>query len=66
MLAFRRQPLKGLYLTYQLIATLFVRIPYWVLLSIPRYVSLKTHFFKLENHLTEILPDHGVPKRHGQ
>ena len=31
MLAFHQQPLKGFYLTYQLIATLFVRIPYWVL-----------------------------------
>jgi hypothetical protein len=44
MLAFRRQPLKGLYLTYQLIATLLVRVPIWVLLSIPRYVFLLTHF----------------------
>ncbi|KAF8893844.1 Alpha/Beta hydrolase protein [Infundibulicybe gibba] len=33
---FRHQPLKGLYLTYQLFSTLFVRIPLWVLLSIPR------------------------------
>ena len=38
MLAFRRQPLKGLYLTCQLLATLFVRVPFWILLSIPRYV----------------------------
>ena len=44
MLAFHHQPLKGLYLTYQLIATLFVRIPYWVFSSIPRYVFLLTHF----------------------
>ena len=64
MLAFRRQPLKGLYLTYQLIATLFVRVPFWVLLSIPRYVFFLTRF--LGNYLTEILPDHGVPERHGQ
>ena len=66
MLAFSRQPLKGLYLTYQLIATLFVRVPLWVLQSIPRYVTvfLLTHI--LGNHLTDIIPDHGVPKRHGQ
>ncbi|KDR75808.1 hypothetical protein GALMADRAFT_122117 [Galerina marginata CBS 339.88] len=34
--AFRHQPLKGLFLTYQLITTLFVRFPLWVLLNIPR------------------------------
>ena len=34
--AFRNQPLKGLYLTYQLITTLFIRFPVWVLLSLPR------------------------------
>ncbi|KAF8960369.1 Alpha/Beta hydrolase protein [Flammula alnicola] len=34
--AFRNQPLKGLYLTYQLIATLFARFPLWVLFNIPK------------------------------
>jgi len=33
---FRYQPLKGLYLTYQLIITLIIRLPLWVLLSLPR------------------------------
>jgi hypothetical protein len=35
---FHRQPLKGLYLTYELVTTLFVRIPFWTLTSIPRCV----------------------------
>lgn len=34
--ALRNQPLKGLYLIYQLISTVLVRIPLWILLSIPR------------------------------
>ncbi|KAF8960370.1 Alpha/Beta hydrolase protein [Flammula alnicola] len=34
--AFRNQPLKGLYLTYQLIAILFVRLPLLVLFNIPK------------------------------
>ncbi|KAF8161172.1 Alpha/Beta hydrolase protein [Crassisporium funariophilum] len=45
--AFRNQPLKGLYLTYQLLATLFVRFPLWVLLAIPRSLRpKKTWTFK--------------------
>lgn len=35
---FRKQPVKGLYLLYQLISTLLVRIPLWVILAIPRQV----------------------------
>jgi len=34
--ALRHQPAKGLYLIYQLISTLLVRIPLWVILAIPR------------------------------
>ncbi|KAF8183122.1 Alpha/Beta hydrolase protein [Pholiota molesta] len=34
--AFRRQPLKGLYLTYQLILSIFVRFPLWAVFNIPR------------------------------
>ncbi|TFK44786.1 Alpha/Beta hydrolase protein [Crucibulum laeve] len=34
--AFRHQPFKGLYLTYELLATLFIRFPLWALLAIPR------------------------------
>ncbi|GLB37506.1 putative steryl acetyl hydrolase [Lyophyllum shimeji] len=33
---FRRQPLKAAYLTYQVLTTLLLRIPLWVLLAIPR------------------------------
>jgi len=36
---FGRQPLKGLYLFYQFITTVFIRVPLWVVLNIPRYVS---------------------------
>jgi hypothetical protein len=30
------QPLKGLYLTYQVVTTLFIRLPLWILLSLFR------------------------------
>ncbi|KAK7053375.1 hypothetical protein VNI00_004001 [Paramarasmius palmivorus] len=33
---YHRQPLKGLYLTYQFFSTVFIRLPVWVVLSIPR------------------------------
>ncbi|KAF8806420.1 alpha/beta-hydrolase [Phlegmacium glaucopus] len=33
--AFHRQPLKGLYISYQFITILFIRGPLWALLSIP-------------------------------
>jgi hypothetical protein len=33
---FRRHPLKGLYLTYELITTLFFRLPSWILGNVPR------------------------------
>ncbi|KAF9033249.1 alpha/beta-hydrolase [Hymenopellis radicata] len=33
---YSRQPVKGLYLLYQLCATLFIRIPVWVLLALPK------------------------------
>lgn len=36
---FRKQPLKSAYLAYQLASTLFVRIPFWILLAIPRQVE---------------------------
>lgn len=38
---FRKQPVKGLYLLYQLISTLLVRIPLWVVLAVPRQVELE-------------------------
>ncbi|KAF9484993.1 alpha/beta-hydrolase [Pholiota conissans] len=34
--AFRRQPLKGLYLTCQLILTLFIRFPLWTIFNLSR------------------------------
>lgn len=30
----RHQPIKGIYLTYQLLSTVLVRLPVWILLSI--------------------------------
>jgi hypothetical protein len=33
---FRRHPLKGLYLTFELITTLFFRLPFWILGNVPR------------------------------
>jgi hypothetical protein len=33
---FRRHPLKGLYLTYELITTLFFRLPSWILGNVTR------------------------------
>ena len=45
--AFRNQPLKGLYLTYQLLSTLLIRFPIWVLLGLPRALRpRKTWDFK--------------------
>ncbi|KAM6497910.1 Alpha/Beta hydrolase fold [Amanita muscaria] len=34
--AFRNQPLKGLYSTYQVLTTVFLRLPWWILCSLPR------------------------------
>ncbi|KAH8828060.1 endoplasmic reticulum protein [Flagelloscypha sp. PMI_526] len=33
--SFTKQPLKGLYLTYQIVSTVFFRLPLWTLLAIP-------------------------------
>jgi len=33
---FRRQPLKGLYLAFEIITTLFFRLPSWILGNLPR------------------------------
>ena len=38
MHTFRTQPLKGLYILYQLLSTVFVRVPLWTLFNLPRYV----------------------------
>ncbi|EGO00804.1 hypothetical protein SERLA73DRAFT_178747 [Serpula lacrymans var. lacrymans S7.3] len=32
----QHQPARGLYLAYQIISTLFFRLPFWILVSIPR------------------------------
>ncbi|KAF8219895.1 endoplasmic reticulum protein [Tricholoma matsutake] len=32
----RFQPFKGFYLIYQLLATLFIYVPFWILLAVPR------------------------------
>ena len=34
---YRTQPLKSAYLAYQVIATLFIYVPYWLLTSTPRF-----------------------------
>ncbi|KAJ3547208.1 hypothetical protein NMY22_g1741 [Coprinellus aureogranulatus] len=36
MHTFRHQPLKGLYLVYQFVSTLFIRLPFWILSNTPR------------------------------
>jgi len=51
--ALRHQPLKGLYLTYQLLTTLLVRFPVWVLLSLPR---LDDHYPQLI--ITRVISDY--------
>lgn len=33
---FRRHPLKGLYLSFELLTTLFFRLPSWVIGNVPR------------------------------
>ena len=48
--AFRNQPLKGLYLTYQLVTTILIRFPVWVLLSLHRLAN-----YALQP--TRIIPD---------
>ncbi|KAJ3903323.1 hypothetical protein F5879DRAFT_923166 [Lentinula edodes] len=40
----RLQPLKGLYLIYQLISTVLIRLPIWVLTSIPRSWRPRPHW----------------------
>jgi hypothetical protein len=32
----RMQPFKGFYLTYQILTTLFIRVPLWIVFAIPR------------------------------
>ena len=32
----RIQPFKGLYLIYQVLTTLFIRVPLWILFALPR------------------------------
>ncbi|KAI4525513.1 alpha/beta-hydrolase [Schizophyllum commune Loenen D] len=34
--AYRHQPIKGIYFTGQIVLTLFVRLPFWVLTSLPK------------------------------
>jgi len=34
--AFRHQPIRGLYLTYQAFSTLFIRVPIWVIAYLPK------------------------------
>ncbi|ESK97156.1 hypothetical protein Moror_6377 [Moniliophthora roreri MCA 2997] len=35
-LQYRRQPAKTIYLLYELLCTIFVKIPFWIVLAIPR------------------------------
>ena len=37
--SFRHQPWKGLYLTYQLFSTVFIRFPLWIICNIPPWAS---------------------------
>ena len=60
--AYRHQPIKGIYFTGQIVLTLFVRLPFWVLTSLPRFV------FSIDvvtsSPLTRLL-DPGANVRHG-
>ncbi|KII84163.1 hypothetical protein PLICRDRAFT_32564 [Plicaturopsis crispa FD-325 SS-3] len=54
----RNQPFKGLYLTYQLFSTVFIRVPLWVAFAIPRswrprmsWSILRTLKIKLIQHI---------------
>ncbi len=38
--SYNKQPLRGLYLIYQALSTLLIRIPLWILLAIPKLVFL--------------------------
>jgi hypothetical protein len=42
VLSFKHQPLKGIYLAYQLLGTLFIRVPWWILRSTFRSVKCIT------------------------
>jgi len=58
--AFRNQPLKGLYLTYQLITTLFIRFPLWVILSLPRLADYALQPTRSRSPLFLVLCVHGT------
>ncbi|ESK97158.1 hypothetical protein Moror_6379 [Moniliophthora roreri MCA 2997] len=69
---YRRQPLKGLYLTYQFFSTVFIRIPVWFVLSIPRSLRprkswdfRRTFMVRLVRHMVVLTsktgPLRGIP-----
>lgn len=39
---FGRQPLKAIYLAYELFAIVFIRLPFWTLKSLPRYIRISS------------------------
>ncbi|KAK7053370.1 hypothetical protein VNI00_003996 [Paramarasmius palmivorus] len=48
---YRWQPAKTLYLTLQVLFTLFIRIPIWMMVAIPRQVELFARFMTSDNVL---------------
>ncbi|KAI0258214.1 Alpha/Beta hydrolase protein [Gloeopeniophorella convolvens] len=52
---FRRQPLKGLYLLYELIATTFFRLPYWVCRNSFRSLRPRTSWSLLKAVLIRVV-----------
>ncbi|PFH51558.1 hypothetical protein AMATHDRAFT_142257 [Amanita thiersii Skay4041] len=64
--AYRRHPLKGLYVIYQLLTTMFVRIPWWILLTIPQtwrprksWTIKRTIYVRLLRHLMSVTSQTG-------
>ncbi|KAK2462093.1 hypothetical protein APHAL10511_006556 [Amanita phalloides] len=60
-LPFGRQPLKATYIIYQLFSTLFVRLPWWFLLSLPKswrpkltWTMQRALYVKVIRHVTMV------------
>jgi hypothetical protein len=45
----RIQPFKGFYLTYQILITLFIRLPLWIVFAFPRQGSTPLVVFFVAN-----------------
>ncbi|RXW16779.1 hypothetical protein EST38_g9085 [Candolleomyces aberdarensis] len=64
---FRQQPLKGLYIVYQLVSTLFIRLPFWIITSLPSstrarptWTLKRALLLKFVRHFTNLTFETGV------